>query len=217
MWAYSLDAKTWTLLKGSTSPYGTANYGSEGINDTPGDLVNTAFAYDGKQYFYVFGGQRALRDHDCVVGDGCTAYSPWYNRFFQRNEIWRFNIANNRWAFLDGDKYDDSIGAVTGLPLKPSARSGATMVYAATATPSLYLYGGSLSDTYNVYPTEYNMWRYNTGTKVWSIVNTGNNPGKIWYHASFFDLTTLSMYVVAGTSDGISKCIMQRSKSSYPG
>ena len=100
----------WTYLSGDITPDLFASYGPIGVEGptyTPGGRCGAASWIGADNTLWLFGGQaRCLNS---------TTPEP-------SNDLWRYNLTSNQWAFMGGSQYVQDPGVYTAPNLWPSAR-----------------------------------------------------------------------------------------------
>ena len=97
LWRYNIASNNWTWMNGSSIPDQPSVYGTKGVEDTansPGSRWVYARWKDNSGYLWLYGGSET-----------------WNTGFDLRNDLWRFNPATNKWAWINGD----TIGNMNGV------------------------------------------------------------------------------------------------------
>ena len=91
LWKYDPTNNTWTWVKGPGTPTQEGVYGVKGVpslSNNPGARAWGCFSWtDGNGDFWLYG------------GDGLDAAGTEH----LLNDLWRYNIANNEWTWMNGD------------------------------------------------------------------------------------------------------------------
>ena len=170
LWKYDIATNNWTWMGGSDSnnPPAPAVFGEFRTPDaanTPGARVSSASWTDQDGNFWLFGGG---------IGGGIS------NR---RNDLWKYDVTLNQWAWMDGDTIGGSAGVINiDDPTDPTeednpgARNG-SMSWT-DLNNNLWLMGGWGLPVAGVDPGFLNdAWMYNTSTNLWTY--QAGPPGEI--------------------------------------
>ena len=171
LWKYNPATNQWTWIKGDKikdqiGVYGTVNVGN--VNNKPGARIGAVTWTDAAGNFWLFGGS----------GNGNSTSGGLLN------DLWRYNIASNKWTWVKGDQTANNIGvygAINSISAsnKPGGRylSGGGWI---DATGRLYLFGGWGRGITTTTGRLNDLWRYDTTSKIWTWIkgnNTLNNLG----------------------------------------
>ena len=151
LWKYNISTNQWTWITGSSSVNQPGTYGTQGVAaaaNTPGGRGNGQGWKDAAGNFYLFGG---------IGSSGAL------------NDLWKFNISTNQWAWISGSNGSGVINGVYGtkgssapVPPHPGARTGMASCTDAT-TGNQWVFGGINSGSY------YNdLWKYNPSSDQWT-------------------------------------------------
>jgi PKD repeat protein len=159
LWRYEPATNNWTWMKGSQGGGNTGVYGTQGVPDPanfPGARYECAAAWtDAAGDLWLFGGD--------------------FGANF-RNDLWRYNIANNEWTWMKGPQTlgQASVFGTQGVE-DPANVPGARAVYAhwKDNNNNFWIFGGTDfgAGTYN------DLWRYNPVTNNWAWFKGTNAPG----------------------------------------
>jgi N-acetylneuraminic acid mutarotase len=167
VWRFNPKEKTWTWISGDTLINQREVWGTRGVPapaNKPGGRYEMAGFVDGKN-FYVFGGKGGGRGPDC------------YACLF--NDIWKYDIDANQWAWLGGDNNLNRQGSYGGKgeeqpENEPGARSGAVLsVY----DGRIYVFGGvGLKEDSDEDKVRFNdLWRFNPSSGQWAWISGDRN------------------------------------------
>ncbi len=104
LWKYNIATNEWTWVNGTNGYIGSPNYigswsyGQKNIAATsnlPPSRYGMAFWSDEANNFYLFGGY--------------AYYSVWIGDYFF-NDMWKYNINDNQWTWINGDSLPNSPG-----------------------------------------------------------------------------------------------------------
>ena len=161
-----VNVNTWTWIKGSSSCYQTATYGTKGVasaSNGPGAVYNhLVWTYNGKMY--LFGG----------YGRDAT------NSYGKLSDLWEFDHTTKNWTWLKGTGLADQVSnfgtkGVAAASNLPGARENAcSWVY----NGKLYLMGGE-SGNHELFN---DLWVYDIVTNNWTWIkgaglNISNQAG----------------------------------------
>lgn len=170
LWKYNVSTNQWTWMHGDNSinmygQYGT--YQQSSPTNKPGARHSCMSWKDGAGNLWMFG------------GEGRSSGSLGY-----LNDLWMYNISNNRWVWMFGAQISDVLGyygtkGVQNINNEPGAR-----MRAHTWTDNagnLWLFGGFGYNDQFINPANnlHDLWRFNTSTLQWTWMNgtSGNAPG----------------------------------------
>jgi len=162
MWKY--DGANWTWMNGPAAPnssnqqsiYGTK--GSLGSSYFPGARQYSATWKDSSGSLWLFGGY--IR----TDSQGTTAVS---------NDLWKYNIGSNQWAWMNGvittNSTSPASGIYSGGGQYPGARWGSASW--TDSAGNFWLFGGFGRDEASVSSGYLNdLWKFNTSTNQWTWV-----------------------------------------------
>lgn len=162
LWRYNIASNEWTWMKGSSTAAGSLdNYGSLGVessSSTPGGRFEGNDDWvDASNELWFFGGEG--------------------NSFEFYNDMWKFDISTNNWAWMNGPQGTSNVGSygsegVESATNVPPCRGACTRWQ--DNAGNFYLFGGinfSLDLDYS------DIWRYNTATNRWTWIAGDNTPG----------------------------------------
>lgn len=187
LWKYNISTNRWTWMKGPQNMNNGGSYGTLGVetatNNPPARLSFTKWkGKDGK--FYVFAG-----------GNSSTA----------RNDLWRYNPANNNWTWISGTKIPNNTGTYNAKcnPQQaeyPSARieNQTTATTVKNCTEIFWSFGGFRTITNT--ESFYDLWLYNLSTNKWTWVSGNNNTN---YAGNYGPLYTPSPTNMIGSRGGV--------------
>jgi len=151
LWKYDPLTNNWTWVKGSSGINPDPVYGVIGvpaINNTPGGRMTAVFWADTSGNLLVWGGRGRSFTHGNL------------------NDLWKYNIITNQWAWIKGAQVADQPGVYGSLGVPAAANDpGARhkMVSIRDASGDVYLMGGEVG-YYNVYN---DVWKYKVATNEW--------------------------------------------------
>ena len=167
LWRYSITRKQWTWIGGDTNSvnrngmYGIQEMASKENN--PGARTFSVTWTDAGGNLWLFGG------NGYAASGGLGAL----------NDLWKYNIHNNRWTWVKGDSFINvnSIGTkgIASSTNKPGARGRATGW--TDSEGNFWLFGGSFEFDYKLLN---DLWKYNIVSNRWTWVagdTTFNNIG----------------------------------------
>ncbi|HUH64285.1 MAG TPA: kelch repeat-containing protein, partial [Terracidiphilus sp.] len=178
-WKFDPSANEWTWVGGSDVmtfvrewPVGKGVYGALGVSsprNIPEGRDAAAFAYDGQDRLWLFGGSSV--DPGTRIGC-CGTY----------NDLWAFDLSTHEWTWMSGAKvccHPGSYGTLgqAGRTNSPDARS-----YAASWSDdegNFWLFGG-YSDWNQGQGRFYllnNLWEFDAAKREWAWVDGRSHPG----------------------------------------
>jgi len=165
LWKYDISNNTWTWVAGSSIKDQAGVYGTQGIESVgniPGARNSMATWVDESGNLWLFGG---ISTHPSVL-----------RSFF--NDLWRYNIANNTWTWVNGSNQvnQTSIYGTRGLPAINNTPGARTLsVSWVDNSGKLWLFGGFSSDSDDNSSLLFNdLWQYNIADNTWTWVNGSN-------------------------------------------
>jgi len=166
LWKYNPTNNQWAWIKGDLVINTNGVYGNIGVPDTlnkPGARVDMAHWYDA--------------NNNCLWIFGGWGYDKNANSSKPLNDLWKYDIASNTWAWLSGSDINsqpDIYGAlgISSSSNIPGARSGSKS-FKHTSTGELFLYGGGNgSGRYN------DLWKYNIINNTWTWIKGKNGTNE---------------------------------------
>lgn len=167
LWKFDPLTNNWTWIRGSSTALSAGIYGVQGVpspNNDPGARGWGGLSWvDNTGDLWLYGGA------------GFDAFGV----SVALNDLWRYNIASNQWAWMKGSNMaSGSIMAVIGtkgvanMANTPDGRQE-TNAGVADALGNLWLFGG----LNNTGITKYNdVWKYNIASNMWTWT-AGNQTG----------------------------------------
>lgn|ERR1035437_6309681 len=177
LWKYNIATNNWTWINGPIIIGQMPSWGTLGVPDssnTPGARAVYAKWKDCNDDLWLFGG------------------SPSFNINEVYNDLWRYNIASNKWTWMSGSNYQNNMGSgstwcVTNDTVVPGARYENRACWT-RGDGNFEFFGGSNGETghycYN------DIWDYNVSANEWTLVtgdpyyNNGGNWGTITVSSS---------------------------------
>lgn len=158
----------WTWVSGDSVTNKNGIYGIKGVPDfgnKPGSRRHSVSWTDLSGNLWMFGG----------VGYAASASASNVNL----NDLWKYDIAANKWTWVNGDSTDNISGVygtkgISAPANKPGSRYGS--VGWTDNTGNLWLFGG-IGAALPGYAGHLNdLWKYNITTNEWSWVSGDNMP-----------------------------------------
>lgn len=164
LWKYNIASNMWTWISGPNTVGQVPVHGTQGVEaatNTPGGRVECKSGWvDDMNHLWMFGGQ-----------DGATATTG----VNVRNDMWRYNISNNRWTWMKG-----------ATNLNNGGNYGTKNVEVATNNPpsrlsftkwkgkdgNFYVFGGGNSSN-----ARNDLWRYNPVSNNWTWISGSKVAG----------------------------------------
>ena len=155
LWEFDPITHEWTWMSGSDIlPNQSPVYGTQGVfaaTNSPGGRGNATTWTDRNGAFWLFG--------------GFTNAAGWLN------DLWEFDPASHKWAWISGTTADSAPGSYGSLGVEAASNLPPGRLNAVSwvdAGGNLWLFGG-----YGIksggYPLYFNdLWRYNTSTNEWT-------------------------------------------------
>jgi N-acetylneuraminic acid mutarotase len=166
LWVYDPSISDWSWKKGSNFINANGSYGTKGIDtstSSPGARTGAVGWTDARGNLWMFGGSgRAATG--TVVGN--------------LSDLWRYEVATNRWTWISGGSALDSNGiygtkGITGNLAVPGGRSFATGW--TSSQGSLFLFGGAGKGAVGTAKGNLNdLWTYDPNSNTWTWL-TGSN------------------------------------------
>lgn len=162
LWKYNTSNNEWTWVKGDNTLNKTAVYGTKGnehSNNKPGARYGSVTWKDASGNLWLYGGYGYNSSSTGIL-----------------NDLWRYNPATNKWAWINGDNAVEAkaIYGTKGLAAagnKPGARYvSASWV---DADGNFWLFGGYGYDASSCGNLN-DLWKYNTSTNQWTWVSGDN-------------------------------------------
>ena len=184
LWKYDISINQWAWMKGSGN---LANHGIKGVPspaNTPGRRgYGTPAWTDPDGNFWLFAG---LNVGQCA-------------------DLWKYNPQTNQWTWMSGSNSfsDPGVYGIQGVPSPlnyPSSRAETTASWVDTAYNTLWLFGGSVFNSY-----AHDLWQYNITSNEWTwmkgdtvngtlpvygqkgISDPVNTPGSRWSYGRWSD------------------------------
>jgi N-acetylneuraminic acid mutarotase len=161
LWCYNTSLGQFAWYGGSNTSFQDGNYGTYGIENPsnhPGARAAHVSWYSGG-YVYAFGGWGR----------------SWSGATGRLNDLWRYNLTTNLWAWMSGSDSTNSVGSYGNKTEFHSLNDPSARRYAASCVGSegnLYLFGGDAwlgtSGIIN------DLWRYDVDINQWAWLS-GNN------------------------------------------
>lgn len=183
VWRYNPTSTQWTYMSGTSTSTAVSNavtnsYGTQGVFSPtvfPGARY-TSGAADALGNLYIFGGQ---------------VYTA--TGFGRANDLWKYNITTNQWAWLGGTQSTSSAGAfgtqgVFSATTIPNGRYGHTM-WADNTNNRIWLFSGEFQTLTSTYWTN-DTWCYDVATNQWAWMK-GNS--------TFYNLSSPGPGAIYGT------------------
>ncbi len=174
LWVYDPLTNLWTWMHGdnliSSPTWPNAQYGPQGVPGPtyqPGARSEINASWSTPGYLWFFGGFGFS-----VSGGG------------QANDLWRYDISTNEWAWMHGDQLGNQVLGVygtLGVP-NPANKPGARCMYTKwkDANGDLWMFAGAYNITFQ--PTGFNfqndVWRYTVATNEWTWMSGANFPNQ---------------------------------------
>jgi len=164
LWKYNVSTNEWAWMKGANGSFQASVFGVQGVeapNNTPGSRGAYSNWKDNSGHLWLFAG-------------GWTA----------ENDLWRYNIATNNWAWMKGDTLNQSPGNYgTKCVSTPSTSPGVRFENRAKWTDSngnFWTHGGVLNTGWM--DTKNDLWMYSPVTNQWKWISgdTTVAPTGLW-------------------------------------
>lgn len=181
LWKYNPATNTWTWVKGDklidkTGTYGTK--GNEHTNNKPGARYGSSTWTDANGYLWLYGGYGYNSSESGIL-----------------NDLWRYNPATNKWAWISGDNAIEQ-KAVYGTKGTGSTsnKPGARYVCSSweDADGNFWLFGGYGYDA-TVCDNLNDLWKFNPSNNQWTWVSGDNS------------INQLPVYGTQGTANAANK------------
>ncbi len=157
LWKYHVATGTWTWISGGNTLDQVGVYGrlgNAGAQNVPGGRAMAASWIDASGNFWVFGGV------------GLDSNGDQGNL----NDMWKYDVANNDWAWISGSKTISQIGTY-GAPgeAKTNFTPGARRLGLSWSDGNnLWLFGGQTVDTTPKEADNNDLWKYNVADNTWA-------------------------------------------------
>lgn len=175
LWRYNIATDEWTWINGANYPCNPGSAGTQCISDSSncpkGRFENRSNWVDNNGNFWMFGGGTS----DSIVMPGLS------------NELWMYDVADNKWTWVSGDTINNQIGnfGIKGVASPCNAPRGTmgSVSWFDASTNSAYVFGGYQYNTAGGGSIRNVLWKYTIDTTciVYScptgiIENTSSNP-----------------------------------------
>ena len=165
LWKFDNSLKQWVWINGDSTDNTSAIYGSKGkasALNNPGGRSDCMAWTDDSGNLWLFGGYKATH-----------SFPQQY-----LNDLWKYNIANNKWTWINGDSIPNKKGiyGTQGIPSgnnKPGARR-ASITWRDTSG-NFWLFGGQDSTNLNEFYFLSDLWKYNISSNTWTWVKGDSN------------------------------------------
>lgn len=159
LWKFNTATNQWTWVKGDKLIDKTGTYGSKGnenINNKPGARYGSNTWTDASGNLWLYGGYGYNSTETGIL-----------------NDLWRYNPATNKWAWISGDNAVEKT-AVYGTKNVASSSNKPGARYVASswndADGNFWLFGGYGYDASSCGNLN-DIWKYNPATNQWTWVN----------------------------------------------
>lgn len=170
LWKYNQVSRTWTWMRGATTPYSQGVYGDQGTSaaaNVPAARYDAVSWADGSGFLWLFGGFGSID----ARGAGLS------------NDLWRYELATNSWTWMKGSSmiFPSSDYGTQGVPHPDNTPGGrrASSVWT-DSSGALWLFGGMGGSPAGGSPLYNDLWRYEPSSNMWTWVNganTSQQPG----------------------------------------
>lgn len=171
LWKFSPLTNEWTWINGDTIKDVASTYGMQATfsaANKPGARFSSVTWKDASGNLWLFGGFGSVK-------------ANVYEAF---NDLWKYNISTNEWAWVKGDSIPDIKGIygtqnIPAIANKPGARLES--ISWSDASGNLWMFGGAGYST-NGFGTLNDLWMYNPPTNEWTWMkgNTTKNSKGIY-------------------------------------
>lgn len=153
LWKYDLTKNQWTWMKGSGNIGESGIYGTQGVADpanTPGARYGSASWTDNSGNLWLFSGwcYDEMMSHDWI------------------DDLWKYDISTGNWVWISGGPDEEPGGNQDTQETNVTTDMPGGRSFAVTWTDSngmLWLFGGTGSAADD-------LWKYDPGTNVWTLV-----------------------------------------------
>ncbi|NRA68012.1 MAG: hypothetical protein HRU19_26250 [Pseudobacteriovorax sp.] len=191
LWKFDTATSEWTFVSGTQyvnrGAVGLGSFNAFDSSHHPGGRSHAAMWADGDDNLYVLGG---------YLHDGG-----------RRNDLWKYETDNNRWAWIGGKNFRGDAGSKGVKGIEDSSnwpRAGEGGSAAAGNNGYVWFYGGVHHAGGGIHPRHSALWRYNTANNQWTwyggdetglkdkigirgIPEAGSIPGGISRHTLIVD------------------------------
>jgi len=168
LWKYDTGTGMWIWISGSNTTNEIGTYGTKGIaaiGNVPGARSSSELWTDSDDDLWLFGG----------VGYDSTGTQSWLN------DLWKYDTGTGMWTWISGS---DTItaGGVYGtkgtpdINNTPGARCGSESW--TDSEGNLWLFGGIGFDSAGTKSYLNDLWKYDTGTGMWTWVSGSDTAGQ---------------------------------------
>jgi hypothetical protein len=168
LWKYTIETNEWTWINGDNIPNQDGVYGTMGVPDDanhPRPRVSAVGWKDAQGNLWLFGG---------------WGYDAGHNSSLIVNDLWKYDIAANRWTWMKGRNYSYA-GAIYGVKgIENAANIPGSRAGSAAWTDNegyLWLWGGNGVGESSLGLLN-DLWKYNTSTGNWTWMNGSNNANQ---------------------------------------
>lgn len=158
LWKYNITNKTWTWVSGVAAINSKGTYGTKGVEsstNTPGARDGALSWTDAQGNLWLFGG------HGYDANGGTIGYL---------NDVWKFNVATNKWVWMSGSNLINPSSVYSGS----STPGGRTIGYNwVDLNGNFWMFGGYGNDINGTLDYMNDLWKYNPATATWTYINGG--------------------------------------------
>ncbi len=158
LWRFNITSKEWAWMSGNNILNQIGVSGTKGVPDManyPGARYSSVSWTDKNGSLWLFGGYGYAES--ISVG--------------RLNDLWRFNITSNEWAWMSGSNFPIQIGVygTKGVPdMANFPGSRTSSVSWMDIDGNLWLFGGGGYDGSGSYGVLNDLWRFNITSKEWA-------------------------------------------------
>ncbi|HKR04705.1 MAG TPA: kelch repeat-containing protein [Bacteroidia bacterium] len=163
LWRYNILTGEWTWMHGSNSTWAQGIYGTKGVSDplnTPGGRWSYSHWKDGDGNLWLYAGLSP----DSVMG----------SVFYCFNDLWKFNLMNNEWTWINGSNQPGDTGSCSGSCITDSINQPGTRFESRAVwkdqNDNFYFYG-SVRGALGSFAAKTDLWMYCLNTGQWTLVN----------------------------------------------
>jgi N-acetylneuraminic acid mutarotase len=168
LWNFNPASNIWTWVGGDDTINAKSVYGTRGVyhpTNKPSARQNATAVVGTDGNFWLFGGS-----------------------YLDKNELWKYNINNNQWAWISGDSSINHLGiygtlGVAAAGNKPGGRARA--VSWVDNSGNFWLWGGEGWDSNGALGYLNDLWKYNPTTDLWTWVKGDKTINKLNKTAPF--------------------------------